>query len=95
MSLTVGSTPTPSPTEEQERTFSKRYLLLTQLRNLILPEDTATRRPCQVYYTRMPRVYPIGWDAFGGIPIHIIRDWRGLAELLISVKGQCEGQSVG
>ena len=21
--------------------------------------------------------------------------WRGLAELLISVKGQCEGQSVG
>ena len=42
----------------RKRTFSERYLLLTQLRNLILPEDTATRRPCWVYYTRMPKVYP-------------------------------------
>ena len=23
-----------------------------------LTEDTATKRPCRVYYTRMPKVYP-------------------------------------
>ena len=35
----------------RKRTFSERYLLLTQLRNLILPEDTATRRPHRAFIT--------------------------------------------
>ena len=87
---------TPCLTEEQEKgRFLNVIFLSSDFATLILPEDIATKRPCWVYYTRMPRVYSIDWGAFGGIPIIIIRDWRGLAELLILVKGQCEGQTTG
>ena len=37
----------------RKRTFSERYLRLVKLRNFDLPEDTATKRPCRVYYTYM------------------------------------------
>ena len=42
-----------------EKDVFGRYLRPTQLRNLILTEDTATRRPCRVYYTRMHILYPM------------------------------------
>ena len=58
-SLTVDLVPTPSLTEEQERTFSERYLRVIKLRKLDPSEDTATKRSCWVYYTRMHALYPM------------------------------------
>ena len=84
-----------SYTEEHERTFSERYLQIVKLRNFdYVHEDTATKRPCRVYYTRMRSFYP-----FSGVYsiVYIIYNtlWRGLAELLILVHRQCEGQTIG
>lgn len=63
---------------------------------LIPSEDTATKRPCRVYYTCMPRVYPhVTWRTLSLHTYYIIRNWRGLAELLILTEGQCEGQMSG
>ena len=67
-----------------ERTFSKRYLQPTQLRKLDQPEDIATKRLRWVYYIRMS-------SALRLMHISYNTQWRGLAKLLISVGGQCEG----
>mgnify|MGYP003537980488 CR=1 FL=1 len=73
-----------------EKDVFGRYLRPTQLRNLNLTEDTATKRPCWVYYTRMhslyllSRVHPVVYIIYNTL-------WRGLAELLISLGRQCEG----
>ena len=45
-----------APPRSRKRTFSERYLLLTQLRNLILPEDTATKRPLRAFIS--PNLWP-------------------------------------
>ena len=76
----------------RKRTFSERYLRLVKLRNFDLPEDTATKRPCRVYYTYMRKMCPLRMLR---ICHYIIRDWRGLAELLILVNRQCEGLTSG
>ena len=78
----------------QEKDVFERYLLPTQLRNLNLTEDTATKRPCRVYYTCMPRVYPhVTWRTLSLHTYYIIRNWRGLAELLILVRGNAKARS--
>ena len=51
---------------------------------LILSEDIATKRPRWVYYIRMPSSLRL-------VHISYNTQWRGLAKLLISVGGQCEG----
>ena len=56
VSLIVGWLPTRASPRSRKRTFSERYLLLTQLRNLILPEDTATKRPLRAFIT--PNLWP-------------------------------------
>ena len=61
---------------------------------LIPSEDIATKRSRRVYYTRMPLVFPLR-RAVVWYTLFIIRDWRGLAELLISTERQCEGQMSG
>ena len=55
-----------------------------KLRKLDQPEDIATKRPRWVYYIRMSSTLWL---------VHIFYNtqWRGLAKLLISVEGQCEG----
>ena len=95
VSLAVGFVPTMSLTEEQERTFSDVIFLSSDFATLIPLEDTATRRPCWVYYPRMPRVYPIVWVNTSAAYLLLIHVWRGLAELLILMEGQCEGQMTG
>ena len=52
--------------------------------NLIPSEDTATKRPRWVYYTRMSLVYPFVRVLHLAYIIYNTR-WRGLAELLILV----------
>ena len=51
---------------------------------LILSEDIATKRPRWVYYIRMSSYLRL-------VHISYNTQWRGLAKLLISVEGQCEG----
>ena len=50
------------PNKESCRGAKGRFLNVIfdriKLRKLDLPEDTATKRPCWVYYTRMRRLYP-------------------------------------
>ena len=77
-----------SPGKEHERTFSNVIFDYIKLRKLDPSEDTATKRSCWVYYTRMP-------TSLLGLAVHTIfynTQWRGLAELLISMERQCEGR---
>ena len=55
-----------------------------KLRKLDQPEDIATKRLRWVYYIRMSSVVRL-------MHISYNTQWRGLAKLLISVGGQCEG----
>ena len=55
----------------------------------VLQEDIATKRPCWVYYITM-------YGSHNWHPTLIYNTQRrGLAELLISVERQCEGQGCG
>ena len=55
-----------------------------KLRKLEQLEDIATKRPRWVYYIRMSSSLRL-------VHISYNTQWRGLAKLLISVEGQCEG----
>ncbi len=55
-----------------------------KLRKLDQPEDIATKRLRWVYYIRMSSAVRL-------MHISYNTQWRGLAKLLISVGGQCEG----
>lgn len=83
------------PNKESCRGAKGRFLNVIfdriKLRKLDLPEDTATKRSCWVYYTRMHSLYPY---VRGHSIVYFIYNThrRGLAELLILVKRQCEGQ---
>ena len=55
-----------------------------KLRKLEQLEGIATKRPRWVYYIRMS-------SALRLVHISYNTQWRGLAKLLISVGGQCEG----
>ena len=92
VSLAAGLAPVRSLTQkEQKGRFLNVIFDRIKLRKLDLPEDTATKRSCWVYYTRMHSLYPY---VRGHSIVYFIYNThrRGLAELLILVKRQCEGQ---
>jgi hypothetical protein len=72
----------------RKRTFSERYLRVIKLRNFesIRRSRNEASMPrciipiCECVSVRILRICH-----------YIIRDWRGLAELLISMERQCEG----
>ena len=72
----------------RKRTFSERYLRVIKLRNFesIRRSRNEASMPrciipiCECVSVRVLRICH-----------YIIRDWRGLAELLISMERQCEG----
>ena len=83
-----------SPTEEQEKDVFRTLSSTIELRNF----DSFGR------YRNEASMLGVLYPYANGIPfckgaymvyIHYNTRWRGLAELLISKEGQCEGQIVG
>ena len=76
----------------RKRTFSERYLRVIKLRNFesIRRYRNEASMPSVLYlYAKNVSV------RIQRICHYIIRDWRGLAELLISMERQCEGLMTG